>query len=215
MSEPKASTGSIRVVIADDHTMLREGLRRSLTGRGLNVVAEAKDGKQAIEFVDLHRPDAVLMDVTMPVLDGIEATKRIRLSSPSSKVIMLTMHSDPSLARRARESGASAYLVKDCTTDDIISAIERALSGDSTFPPIADASGLGPDGKPLLTQRESEVLQLIADGRSTTEAAQELYVSAKTVKNHLGSAYAKLDAHDRTQAVLKAARLGIIRLQGE
>ncbi len=208
MSEPKA----IRVVIADDHTMLREGLRRSLAGQGLDVVADASDGSEAVVLVEKHRPDAVLMDVTMPVLDGIDAAKRIRSSSPNTKVIMLTMHSDPSLAKRAQEAGASAYLVKDCTTRDIITAIERANAGLTTFPEIESSSALGPDGKPLITQREAEVLQLIADGRSTAEAAQELYVSVKTVKNHLGSAYAKLDAHDRTQAVLKAARLGIIRL---
>jgi two-component system, NarL family, response regulator DegU len=208
VSEHKA----IRVVIADDHTMLREGLRRSLAGQGLDVVADASDGSQAVALVEQHKPDAVLMDVTMPVLDGIDAAKRIQTNTPATKVIMLTMHSDPALAKRAREAGASAYLVKDCTTSDIISAIERAMEGATTFPPIDSPVADTTDGKPLITQREAEVLQLIANGRSTSEAAQELYVSVKTVKNHLGSAYAKLDTHDRTQAVLKAARLGIIKL---
>lgn len=196
-----------RVLLADDHTMLREGLRRSLSGRGFEITGEASDGASAVSLASETSPDVVLMDVTMPVLDGLEATRRIVSSSGDAKVIMLTMHVDAALARDAEQAGAYGYLVKDCSTDDIVEAIEKAMAGEKTFPE-PDENG----NSSVLTQREIEVLQLIANGRSTTAAAQELYVSVKTVKNHLGSAYAKLDAHDRTQAVLKAARLGLIRL---
>lgn len=205
-----------RILLADDHAMLREGLRRSLTHEGYEIVAEAADGQEALDLASRHRPDLVLMDVTMPVLDGLEATRRLHEILPDIRVVVLTMHAEPKLARDAIQAGAMGYLVKDCTTSDIVEAIERAIRGEQTFPNAAsEAIELhATDGnRPLITQREAEVLQLIADGKSTTEAAQHLYVSVKTVKNHLASAYTKLDAHDRTQAVLRAARLGLITLQ--
>ena len=202
--------GGIRILLADDHTMLREGLRRSLSEQGFEIVAEAADGIQALELAERHRPDVVLMDVTMPVLGGLEATKRLTERMPDARVVMLTMHVDPALAAEAREAGATGYLVKDCSTGDIVSAIERAIRGEATFPAEVDKSA--PAVPKLITGREAEVLQLIAEGRSTTEAAALLFVSVKTVKNHLGSVYTKLDAHDRTQAVLRAARLNLIKL---
>lgn len=203
----KQMTDAARVLLVDDHTMLREGLRRSLVGRGYDVVGEAADGAAAVGIAAEITPDVVLMDVTMPVLDGLEATRRIIAANPDARVIILTMHVDGALARQAEQAGAFGYLVKDCSADDIVEAVESALAGIKSFPASNSA-----DSGASLTQREIEVLQLIADGRSTTAAAQELYVSIKTVKNHLGSAYAKLDAHDRTQAVLKAARMGLVRL---
>ena len=203
-----------RILLADDHAMLREGLRRSLAHEGFEIVGEAADGQEAVTLAEQHRPELVLMDVTMPVLDGLEATRRIRSSLPGTHVVMLTMHAEPKLAHDAIEAGAMGYLVKDCTTSDIVEAIDRAMRGETTFPSAMPAIPEPAEaGRPLITQRETEVLQLIADGRSTTEAAQQLYVSVKTVKNHLASAYTKLDAHDRTQAVLRAARLGLITLQ--
>jgi len=207
MAEAGTST---RILLADDHTMLREGLRRSLSAQGYDIVGEAGDGQEAIELAEKHRPQVILMDVTMPVLGGLEATRRLKQRLPTIQVIMLTMHAEPQLAKEAVEAGASGYLVKDCTTDEIVTAIDKSLRGEQTFP---EERAPIPDDQPrLITQREAEVLQLIADGKSTTDAARELYVSAKTVKNHLASIYAKLDAHDRTQAVLKAARLGLISL---
>lgn len=203
----------LRIVLADDHAMLREGLSKSLSGLGFSVVAEASDGAKAIAAVDTHLPDAVLLDVTMPVMDGLDAAKRIAASHPNIRVIILTMHADTSLARKAKEVGASGYLVKDCTTEDIVSAIEAAMNGQRVFPPSVDHTPAQPESP--ITQREAEVLQLIANGRNTNDVATELYVSVKTVKNHLGSIYSKLDAHDRTQAVLKAARLGIITLSSD
>jgi len=210
----------VRVLLADDHTMLREGLRRSLVNLGYDVVGEAADGSQAVAMYESLEPDVVLMDVTMPVLDGIAATRRITDAHPAAKIVVLTMHADARLVADATTAGAHGYLVKDCTTDDIVAAVERARSGGKTFPepaapPAPDGNATSTGERPVITAREAEVLQLIADGKSTSRAAEELYVSVKTVKNHLASAYMKLDAHDRTQAVLRAARLGLITLPGE
>jgi DNA-binding NarL/FixJ family response regulator len=206
-----------RLLIADDHAMLRDGLRRSLTSKGFTVIGEAANGQEAVDHALELQPDVVLMDVTMPVLGGIEATKRLTEKDPSAKVIVLTMHADASLIEAARVAGAFGYLVKDCSIEDISAAIVKTLTGEKTFmtPAAAEdveASAQKEAGKGIITQRETEVLQMIADGRNTSEAAKELFVSVKTVKNHLASAYAKLDAHDRTQAVLRAARLGLIKL---
>lgn len=205
--------GPIRVLLADDHALLREGLRRSLVSEGYDVIAEAGDGQQAIQLAEQHQPDVVLMDVTMPVLGGIEAARRLTSNGVSTKIVMLTMHADPQLIREAQDAGASGYLMKDCTTRDIVETIKATLSGETRFPTVNQPDvASGPSDRQVITAREAEVLQLIADGKSTVEAAAELYVSVKTVKNHLASAYSKLDAHDRTQAVLRAARLGLITL---
>jgi two-component system, NarL family, response regulator DegU len=200
-----------RILLADDHPMLREGLHRSLQAKGYQIVGEAADGQKAVELAESADPQIILMDLTMPVLDGLEATRRIIARMPGIRVVILTMHAEPQLAKDAVDAGASGYLVKDCTTDDIVDAIEAALRGETTFP-TSTSSAATSSQRPVITQREAEVLQLIADGNNTTEAAKALYVSVKTVKNHLASAYAKLDAHDRTQAVLRAARLGLIKL---
>ena len=204
----------VRLLLADDHTMLREGLSRSLAALGYEIAGEAGDGAEALTKHDEVDPDVVLMDVTMPVLDGIEATRRLLIQYPAARVIMLTMHADEAMVQAARDAGAVGYLVKDCTTEDITGAIDRAVAGETTFPDVT-VDEPSEQERPLITAREAEVLQLIADGKNTTEAARALYVSAKTVKNHLSSAYSKLDAHDRTQAVLRAARLGYITLSGE
>jgi DNA-binding NarL/FixJ family response regulator len=204
-----------RLLIADDHAMLRDGLRRSLTSHGFVIIGEAANGQEAVDRALDLKPDVVLMDVTMPVLDGIQATKRLVEKNPAARVLVLTMHADASLIKDARDAGATGYLVKDCSIDDISAAITAAMNNEQTFLETTSIAPSPPEkesGKGIITQREAEVLQMIADGRNTSEAAKELFVSVKTVKNHLASAYAKLDAHDRTQAVLRAARLGLIKL---
>jgi DNA-binding NarL/FixJ family response regulator len=204
----------IRVLLADDHTMLREGLRRSLDMEGLSVVGEARDGVEAIRVAELLKPDVVLMDVTMPAMDGIEATKVLRQRLPETRVVILTMHDEDELLQRAARAGAAGYVVKDASSAEVADVVRAAAAGEAALPAgvtseVVDA-GQGHDA--LISKREEEVLQLIADGASTTEVASRLFISAKTVKNHLASIYHKLDARDRTQAVLRAARLGIIRL---
>ena len=213
---------SIRLLLADDHRMLREGLRRSMTDEGFDVVGEASDGLEAVKLADDLQPDVVLMDVTMPEMDGVEAARRVHDSHPEIRVVMLTMHADADVVASAIRAGASGYLVKDCSTEEIASAVRMAASGDTALSPQLASSMLrelrrldrpsDTEDDRVITKREEEVLQLIADGCSTPEVAEKLYISQKTVKNHLASIYQKLDARDRTQAVLQAVRMGIIRL---
>jgi DNA-binding NarL/FixJ family response regulator len=211
---------AIRLVLVDDHRLLREGLRRSLTEEGFEVVGEAGDGDVAIDVVDAERPDVVLMDVTMPNLGGVEATKRIHEQHPTIRIVMLTMHADADIVADALRAGACGYLTKDSSTEDIAEAIRLAANGETAVSAKLAASMLGElrrlergdEEDRLITNREEEVLQLIADGLSTPEVAQQLYISQKTVKNHLAAIYQKLDARDRTQAVVRAVRMGIISL---
>jgi DNA-binding NarL/FixJ family response regulator len=211
-----------KLLLADDHRMLRHSLRRSLEEHGFDVVGEAGDGAEAVRLAQALAPDVVLMDVSMPNLDGVEATRQISRVAPASQVVMLTMHADGDVMARAIQAGAVGYLVKDCSIEDVVSAVQLAASGESMLSPelatsmLADvkkgARGAANGETPTISAREEEVLQLVADGLSLPEVAAALYISVKTVKNHLASIYAKLDARDRTQAVLRAVRMGIIRL---
>jgi two-component system, NarL family, response regulator DegU len=212
---------TIRLLLADDHRMLREGLRRTLEEEGLEVVGEAADGEEALRLAAKLRPDVVLMDVTMPVLDGVEATRQLHEHLPEIPVVILTMHADREVLARAIRAGAAGYLVKDCSTDEVVRTVRLAASGETALPPELAASMLAEaqrvdtpaeELEPIISRREEEVLQLVADGLSTSEVAAKLYISIKTVKNHLASIYEKLDSRDRTQAVLRAVRMGIIRL---
>jgi len=213
---------TIRVLLADDHRMLREGLSRSLGQDGFDIVGEAENGEEAVRMAAELQPDVVLMDVSMPEMDGVEATRRIRGTGTATQVIMLTMHADKEVLVEAIRAGASGYLVKDCSTDEVADAVRMAVQGDTALSAQLAASMLTevrrldvPDiaeEDRVVTKREEEVLQLIADGCSTPEVAERLYISQKTVKNHLASIYQKLDARDRTQAVLQAVRMGIVHL---
>jgi two-component system, NarL family, response regulator DegU len=213
---------AIRVLLADDHRMLRETLRRSLTDEGFDVVGEAANGDEADRLAHQLRPDVVLMDVTMPEVDGVEATRRIVATVPDTRVVMLTMHADAEVVRRSVDAGATGYLTKDCSTDDIVATIRAAAEPDASLSPTiakgllaeAEAERRAPAAGPdIITKREVEVLQAIADGLSPQEVAAQLYISQKTVKNHLASIYQKLDARDRTQAVIHAMRMGVIHLR--
>ena len=210
---------TVRLLLADDHRMLRETLKRSMIDEGFEVVAEASDGQEAVELATAHRPDVVLMDVTMPEMDGVEAARRICETHDDIRVIMLTMHADQDVIAAAIRAGAVGYLVKDCSFEEVADTVRQAMSADTDVSPLLAESMLSEaqsllasDGDTVVSKREIEVLQLIADGCSTPEVAEKLYISQKTVKNHLASIYAKLDARDRTQAVLQAVRMGIVRL---
>ncbi len=211
---------SIRLLLADDHRMLREGLRKSLDELGFTIVGEARNGAEAVDLAAAVQPDVVLMDVTMPELDGVEATRQLKSRLPNTFVIMLTMHADQDVLAEAIRAGANGYLVKDCSTDEIASAIDSVVVGETALSPRLAASMLAEvrrqdssnQSDRIITPREEEVLQLIADGCSTPEVAEQLFISQKTVKNHLASIYQKLDARDRTQAVLQAVRMGIVSI---
>ena len=198
-----------RLLLVDDHRLLRQGLRRAVEEAGFDVVGEADNGEEGVRLAVELQPDVVLMDVTMPVVDGIEATRRMRVSAPEARVVILTMHGEEETIAQALRAGAVAYLLKDCSTDQVAETLHAVAAGETELSPELARTLLA---EPSLSTREVEVLQMFADGSSTVEVGEKLYISAKTVKNHLASIYEKLDARDRTQAVLTAVRMGIIRL---
>ncbi|HLG67561.1 MAG TPA: response regulator transcription factor [Acidimicrobiales bacterium] len=233
---------TVRVLVADDHTMVREGLSRALEQAGFEVVGQAGDGEEAVAGAVALQPDVVLMDLSMPVLSGVAATRQIRRQVPGAAVLILTMLSDEAAVSSALAAGASGYLVKDCTTAELVEAVRKVADGEPVLSPAVagvaaggagsgdagtDSNGgkrvatgggrRGPRGaqghpQPLLSKREEEVLRMMSKGVTITEAADRLYISVKTVKNHLSSIYEKLDCHDRAQAVLRAVRMGLIQL---
>jgi two-component system, NarL family, response regulator DegU len=212
---------TIRLMLVDDHSVLRQGMRRTFEEEGYEVVAEANDGNEAIRLASQFTPDVIVMDVSMPGMDGVEATRRIVAANPNQRIVMLTMHIDHAVMNDALKAGAVGYVTKDCTTDEIIDIVKQAADPDTILSPIIAQSMLNEAKKldankreedRIITKREEEVLQLIADGCSTPEVAAKLYISQKTVKNHLASIYEKLNARDRTQAVLLAVRMGIVQL---
>lgn len=206
--------GSISVMLVDDHTMLRQGLRRSLEHEGLEVVAEASNGAEAVRLALSARPDVVLMDVSMPDVDGIEATRQLMRADARQRVVMLTMHVDRDVVERSVKAGAVGYITKDSSVKEVVMAVRMAADGDRILSPrvarALDAQPASDDA--LLSPREEELLQYIADGLGSAEVAERMCISPKTVKNHLASIYDKLGAHDKTQAVLTAVRLGIVTL---
>ena len=206
---------SISVVLVDDHTMLRQGLRRALEAEGIEVIGEAADGNEGVRVSVELRPDVVLMDVSMPNTDGIDATKRLLASRSDQRVVMLTMHIDRDIITRALQAGAVGYITKDCSISEVVEAIRLAVNGDHAMSPrlaeaLLTAARRETDG--IITSREEEVLQLVADGLGTNEIGERLFISHRTVKNHLASIYEKLNARDRTQAVLMAVKMGIVKL---
>jgi DNA-binding NarL/FixJ family response regulator len=204
----------LSVILVDDHTMLRQGIRRALESEGIKVVAEASDGAEAIRLALEHKPDVVLMDVSMPGMDGVEAARRIVEADGRQRVVMLTMHIDRDVIDRAIRAGAVGYLTKDSSISEVILAIQLAANGDRPMSPRLAAAMLDEARREdaLISVREEEVLQLVADGYGTNEIAERLFISGKTVKNHLASIYEKLNARDRTQAVLMAVKMGIVKL---
>ena len=205
------------VMLVDDHTMLRQGLRRSLETEGIPVIAEASNGEEAIKLALATKPDVVLMDVSMPQIDGIEATRRLVQADARQRVVILTMHIDREVIERAMKAGAVGYMTKDSTVKEVVMAVKLAANGDRILSPRLAEVMLQEAKRPdehvsLLSPREEELLQHIADGLATSEVAETMFISQKTVKNHLASIYDKLQARDRTQAVLMAVKMGIVKL---
>jgi len=207
----------VRVLLADDHQILRDGIRRGLESAGEDVIGEAANGEEAVRMALETFPDIVLMDLSMPVLDGVGATQRICEQLPTTKVVVLTMHDDPERTRAALQAGAAAYLTKGTSFADVLDTLRRVQAGEETLSPRLAASmlehlGPEPTRNDLLSHRQVEILQMIADGMSTKQAARALGITQKTVHNHLNATYRRLDTQSLTHAVLSAVRLGIIDL---
>ena len=231
---------TIRVVLADDQALLRKGFRMILEAEdGMEIVGEAPDGADAVRLVELYRPDVVLMDVRMPVLDGIEATRSITASAAGdgTRVLILTTFDLDEYAFNALRAGASGFLLKDVPPAELVAAIRTVARGDAVVSPritrrlleeyahtlpdlAAGADGDGGTGGDAadehpslasLTEREREVLLAVADGLSNAEIAERLYVSEATVKSHVGRLLAKLGLRDRVQAVVFAFQSGLVR----
>ena len=215
--------GKIRVVIADDHAILREGLKALLAlSQNIEVVGEASTGQEAIEQVSKCEPDIVLMDIAMPILDGIESTRRIIKTYPRVKVIVLSQHDNREYILSAVKAGASGYILKKAVSAELISGIESVYrDGFFFYPPVAKTviedylghlSGKQSENEyDRLSQREREVLKLIAEGRSSNEIAQLLFISVKTVLGHRTNIMEKLDIHNRTELIKYAIRKGLIQ----
>ena len=195
--------GAIRVVLADDHVLVRSGIRALLASSGIEVVAEAGDGRSLLREVRAHAPDVALVDVSMPLLDGVEASRRIARLSPRTGVVILTMHDDPSFVARARRAGARGYVVKDSAVERLLDVVRRVAAGETC---LAD-DGQAPD-EPL-TSREREVLQLVVEGKRNAEIAELLHRSIHTVRNHRARLMHKLGARTAADLVAAAERLGV------
>jgi DNA-binding NarL/FixJ family response regulator len=208
----------ISIVLADDHQILRESVRRSFESAGEKVVGEASNGEDAVRLAASLEPDVVVMDISMPLLDGVSATRRITESVPGTKVVVLTMHDDIDRTRQALEAGAVGYLSKGCSFADVLETVRAAAAGQTGLSPALASSMLSvaqaqrPDDDETLSPRQVEILQGIADGLSTKQVARELGITQKTVHNHLNAIYRRLDTQSLTHAVLSAVRLGIIDL---
>ncbi len=206
----------IRVLVVDDQRLVREGLTALLElVDDLELVGVAADGAQALDLVAGRRPDVVLMDLRMPVMDGVEATRRIRRDHPDVEVVVLTTHADDESIFAALRAGARGYLTKDAGMVEITRAVAAADAGQALLDPQVQAQalqGLSTRDRPApLTDRETEVLALIADGLSNAEIATRLVVSEATVKTHINRIFAKIAARDRAQAVRWAYRHGVAR----
>lgn len=219
-------TDTVRVVLVDDQELVRAGLSFIIsTEPGIEVVAEAANGELGLVAIASHRPDVVLMDVRMPVLDGIAATRRLR-EAGGPPVLVLTTFDDDDVLWGAVEAGAAGFALKDTPADDLIRAI-RVVAGDGSWldPRVtprllaalrsaSPARGSLPEGFDRLSERETEVLVLISQGASNIEIAEALHVSERTVKGHVGSIFAKLGARDRAAAIILAYEAGLIRVRG-
>jgi DNA-binding NarL/FixJ family response regulator len=220
--------GPARLLLADDHDLLRQGLRSVLESEpGLEVIGEASDGREALELSRRLRPDLVLMDVRMPAMDGLAATRAIKQEHPEISVLMVTMHDDPDYLMEALAAGAAGYVLKDAPGDRLISAVRRTLAGESPLnqelamqlllrlsserrpePTPAPPKAQNPLREPL-TPREVEVLQLLAKGHTNQQIAKTLVISKGTVKVHVERIIRKLEVSDRTQAAVRAIELGL------
>jgi DNA-binding NarL/FixJ family response regulator len=213
----------VRILLADDHTVVRQGLRKLLEERSdWEVIAEAGDGREAVRLAEQHKPDVAILDVAMPLLNGIEATRQITRRVPTTRVLVLSMHADEAYVTQILQAGATGYLLKDSADVDLLKAVGEAARGKSFFSPaiarvmlddyvrqLADKGVT--DRYETLSEREREIFQLIAEAKTNKEIAALLNVSPSTVETHRAHIMEKLDLHSAAEIVLYAVRRGVIR----
>jgi DNA-binding NarL/FixJ family response regulator len=206
----------ISIVVIDDHTVVREGLEHMLAGYpDITIVGSAETGTQGIERVVAEQPMLVLLDLSLPDMHGLRVLEHLRTAAPTARVLILTIHDQPGIATQALSAGAHGYVLKDAGTEELITAIRRVARGQEYFsssvvrPLLGDSTAHITSGQ--LSEREREILGLLAEGLSNREIAEVLIVSTETVKTHVSSIFRKMDVSDRAQAVSKGLRTGIIR----
>jgi two-component system, NarL family, response regulator DegU len=222
-----------KIAIIDDHQLFREGVKRILDfEKTFEVVAEGEDGNQAVSIVEEFQPDVVIMDINMPDVNGVEATRQLTEKYPESKVIILSIHDDENYVTHALQTGASGYLLKEMDADALVEAVKVVADGGSYLHPkvthnlVREYRRLAGEGgggyvttteirRPLhlLTRRECEVLQLLTDGKSNRGIGEALFISEKTVKNHVSNILQKMNVNDRTQAVVEAIKKGWVEVR--
>ena len=212
-TETTAPTARARVLLVDDHALLRTGVANIINQESdLHVVAEAGNGVDALEAYEQHQPDVTLLDLRMPVMEGVEVVRRIRERDPRALVIILTTYDTDDEISRALKAGAKAYVLKDISADGLVACIRDVLAGKTYLAPAAAAKLAEGVTRVQLTPRELATLRLMADGKANKEIAQGLGISDRTVKTHLGHLFEKLGVTSRTEAVKVATRRGLVRL---
>ena len=209
--------GKLRIVVADDHTLMRSGLVGLLQGMSdVEVVGEAGDGREALRLAKELQPDIVVMDISMPELNGLDAAERVKQNSVKTKVIILSMHANEEYVAQALKAGASGYLLKDAATNELELAVKVVAQGQFYLSPSISRQVVdsylhgGPTGLDLLSPRQREILQLIAEGKSTREIAEILHLSVKTIESHRAQLMERLDIHDVAGLIRYALRKGLI-----
>lgn len=213
---------ALRILLADDHTVVRQGLRKVLEERPeWQVVAEAGDGRDAVRLAEQYKPDVAVVDVAMPLLNGIEATRQITRRAPQTKVLVLSMYSDEAYVTQILKAGATGYLLKDSADVDLVQAVQAVSQGKSFFSPAVarlmsddyarQRGENAVDRYESLSEREREIFQLVAEGKTNKEMAALLFISPSTVETHRARIMEKLDLHSAAEIVLYAVRRGVIR----
>ncbi len=217
MDGPDGTEGTVKVVVADDHTLVRQSLVKLVNAEeGFRVVADLEGGEQVADVARRHEADLVLLDVNMPDVDGIQVAEQLRKQAPDVRILFLTMHDDDATIRRAVSLGADGYVPKSASTEELLQALQTVGQGGTYLSPaiarrVMDmAGGRGTSPAAQLTDRELQILQLMATGARPQEMAEELYLSVKTIKNHLTNVYAKLGVSTAAQAVAEAYRRGLV-----
>ena len=222
-NDPAGTQEEISVVLVDDHDLFRGGLREILEDQGIQVIGEAPDGERGVELVADLAPDVAVMDLNMPGMGGVEATREIASRMPATRVLVLTIASDDDSIMQAMLAGASGYMLKDAAVEELVGGIRAAAAGESSISPKiaakvlawvreghADRAPEAPSATAGLSEREVDVLRLLAEGKGNQEIADQLFISPKTVKNHIASILVKLQIENRIQAAVYAVKTGIV-----